>query len=462
MTTVRLLANGMVGQGFSGRGFTIGLARDPQMVGCDAGTADFGASLLGSARPYERGSRSLGRRSKVRAGVERDLRLMLTGARELDVPLVIGSCGGAGGDPHLETYFEIVSEIAKEANLNFRLAMIHAEQPAQRIIDALKAGRVRPLGPLPQLTDDDINSSSRIVAMMGAEPIRNALKEGAQVVLAGRCTDPAIFASVALEHGLPPGLVWHAAKSIDKGPLATNSLTSGSPVLATINEEFFDVEPMNPDVSCTVRSVSSVTLHENPNPWLIDGPSGAIDTRLARYQQLDARKVRVSGSAYVPAAPSVKLEGARLAGYRSIVIAGVRDPRLLRRIDDFLTMFREQLERVVTRLGIMADTYDVQFRTYGIDGVMGKWEPKREVAKEIGLIIDVVANDEDTSYAVASRAGPLGARLHLSSETSGGANFAYPFSPSTIRVGPVYEWSIWHLLDVTDEMDPFETEFVEL
>jgi len=43
------------------------------------------------------------------------------------------------------------------------------------------------------------------------------------VILAGRATDPAIFAAEALRRGGAPDQVWHAAKCVDKGYLATTS-----------------------------------------------------------------------------------------------------------------------------------------------------------------------------------------------------------------------------------------------
>ena len=46
-------------------------------------------------------------------------------------------------------------------------------------------------------------------------------------MLAGRCCDPAIFASAPLILGIPAGIAWHAAKSLDKGYLATTEPLKG-------------------------------------------------------------------------------------------------------------------------------------------------------------------------------------------------------------------------------------------
>jgi Acyclic terpene utilisation family protein AtuA len=449
----RLLANCVVGLGFSYRGFQLGLQRRPDVIGCDAGSADMGPGYLGA-----------GRDPKSVVSLERDLRIMIAGSCEAGCPLVIGSCGGAGGAPHLEGFRRLVERIAGELDVRLRVALIHADQDPAQLHAALDAGRVRPLGPVPPLTHEAITQSSAVVGMMGAGPVADALSEGAQVVLAGRCADPAIFAPMALLAGRPPGLAWHAAKSIDKGYLATTAPGEGSPVLATVTDDSFVVEPTKPGAVCTVDTVARLTMHENPNPFVITQPSGDLVTEEARYEQLDGGRVKVTGSRFQPASrPSVKLEGARLVGYRTILLAGIRDPRLLARLDDFLEAYRALLERVATSLRLDPGSWSVRFRSYGHDAVLGPLEPERDrVPTEVGLVVDVVADNQELATALASRAAPTGSRLDFTGRLGGGGNFAYPFSPSVLPTGPVYEWSVWHVLDTDDERDPFRTELVEL
>jgi len=40
--------------------------------------------------------------------------------------------------------------------------------------------------------------------MMGVEPLQTALDAGADFVLAGRCSDPALFAALPILRGFPP------------------------------------------------------------------------------------------------------------------------------------------------------------------------------------------------------------------------------------------------------------------
>ena len=118
MNGFRLLStSGLLGYGFPEESLRIGLAREPHMIGVDGGSTDPGPHYLGS-----------GKTVNSRRAMKRDIRLMLVAARERRIPLIIGSCGGAGGEPHLQSVAGIVAEIAREERLHFRLALIHSEQ----------------------------------------------------------------------------------------------------------------------------------------------------------------------------------------------------------------------------------------------------------------------------------------------------------------------------------------------
>lgn len=439
---VRILATCSLGLGFSYNGFRNGLRQKPHLIACDAGSADFGPYYLGA-----------GVLQKGPGALRRDLTILLEGALELGVPFITGSAGGAGGRPHLDATVELVREIAREKGLHFKLAVIRAEISPDFVIERLRAGRVKAVGDVVELSEEAVSSSAAIVGMMGVEPFVRALEAGAEVIIAGRSTDPAIFASVPLRAGMGPGPAWHASKCIDKGYLATTRPQDGSPVLARIGRDGFSIEPTREGAECTVKTVAGVTLHENPDPFLVMQPSGTIDTIEATYDQIDERTVRVRGSAFRPAAqPSIKLEGARLIGYRRILLCGLRDPRLIARIDEFLDAYRAALARIARSMSIAEADYQLQFRVYGRDAVMGPLEPLRhQLGHELGLIVDLVGKSWEIAQALGTRLGPTGSRLDISGGLGGGGNFAYPFSPSLIDVGPAFDWSVWHIVEVDEE-----------
>jgi len=450
----RVLATCTLGLGFSYKGFLAGLEREPHAIACDAGSSDFGPYFLGS-----------GEIQKSRLTLKRDLEILLAGARRLNVPFLTGSAGGAGGRPHLDGMVSLVQEVAADKNLRMRVARVDATVSTEWLRAKLRSGALRPVGKVEPVTEQTLERMTCAVAMMGAQPFMDAVERGADVVLAGRAVDPAIFAAVPLLRGAPEDVVWHAAKSIDKGYLATTRPDEGSPVLARIFSDHFILEPTKEGARCSVPSVASLTLHENPNPYQVAQPTGTIDTHAAVYEQIDEQRVKVSGSRYVRAAhPTLKIEGAELVGYRTLLIAGMRDPRVLERLPEFLAAFRAAIERGARSMGIAQGDYQLGFRVYGQDAVLGEVEPLAgSPGHEVGLICDVVGRTKEISEGIASRLGPTGSRLDISGKLGGGGNFAYPFSPSLIKMGPVYRWSVWHLADTSEaEMrDLFKIEMLD-
>ena len=199
-------ATGVCGSGFKEASLRAGMARRPHFIGCDAGSTDPGPAPLGA------GTTAFPLRS-----IKRDLRLMLEAALKARIPLLVGSAGTAGGEPHLEAVREVVLEIAREQGLTFRLALIHSEQDKGYLKRRLAEGRIRPLKPAPEFDGAVIDRAERIVGMMGEEPFLRALDGGADVVIAGRASDCAIFAGLPIRMGIPPGLAWHAAKLLECG-----------------------------------------------------------------------------------------------------------------------------------------------------------------------------------------------------------------------------------------------------
>src|SRR5260370_25419195 len=154
-----LAATGMLGTGFSEASLDLAMDRAPHVIGCDAGSTDPGPFYLGS-----------GRAQASRAATKRDLRLMLRAGRAAGIPVIVGSAGTAGGDPHLAFTREIVEEIAAEEDLHFRLALIHAELHRTFLKERLHEGRVHPLSPAPAFDEGSIDRAARFVGPLWAEP----------------------------------------------------------------------------------------------------------------------------------------------------------------------------------------------------------------------------------------------------------------------------------------------------
>ena len=90
---VRVLsATSVCGAGFKESSLAAGMLRRPHFIGCDAGSTDPGPAPLGTGTP-----------AFPRRAVKRDLRLMMKAGLQGGIPLLIGSAGTAGGEPHLRS-----------------------------------------------------------------------------------------------------------------------------------------------------------------------------------------------------------------------------------------------------------------------------------------------------------------------------------------------------------------------
>jgi len=448
---MRLLStSAILGYGFPEASLRAGLDRDPHVIGVDGGSVDPGPHYLGAGKPF-----------CSPMAIRRDLRLMLNAAVRRDIPLVIGTCGGAGGAPHLGLVADMAREIARQDSLHFRMALIHAEQDKASVRRRLAAGRVKPLAHQPVLTDETIDRATRIVGMMGPEPFIAALDAGAQVVLAGRASDPAPWAAAAIRAQLPPAPAWYAGKMLECG--ATPSIPKGHDCLfVTVRDDHVECEPMNPARRCTPLSIANHSLHENSSPIHHIEPGGMLDTAECRFEAVSDRAVRISGMRWTPASQyTVKLEGVELAGYRSICVCSTRDPLLIGRIDDFIASVRQEVAVKAASFGASADSYQLGIRIYGRDGVMAAREPMRDaIPHELGFVLEVVSQQsQDMASAVLAMARTNMLHTDFPGRLCREGNMAFPFSPSDIEVGSVYRFSIYHVAELDDPLEPFPIQY---
>ncbi|MCB1741754.1 MAG: acyclic terpene utilization AtuA family protein [Gammaproteobacteria bacterium] len=451
---MKLLAtSGMLGYGYTEEAFRRAVDGGVDFIGCDGGSMDPGPYYLGAGVPFV-----------SRRAAKRDLSLMLEAGIAAGVPVVVGSAGGGGGEPHLDWTRELIDEIAAERNLSFDMAVIHAEQSQQDVIAAIEQGRVEPLGPIAPLDPQTVRDSTRIVAMMGVEPLQAAFQAGAQVVLAGRCSDAAIYASLPVQRGLDPGLAWHMGKIIECAGQVVEPRVGQDCVIGTLGEDHFVIEPGHADKRCTRMRIAAHTLYENPSPYELKEPGGLLDTRNCDYQQLDDRSVKVTGSRFHPNSPyTVKLEGVSSLGYRTVFVAGVRDPDLVEGIDDFVSACHERVEREARSMGVDPDSYSLNVRLYGHGAVMGVRDPvKHPTPHELGIVADVVAEDEETSRAIMAKARYALLHTDFPNRKCISGNLAIPFSPSDMPCGQVYKFSVWHTMVLDDPLSAFPMQMVRV
>lgn len=441
-------ASGILGYGFPEASLKAALERKPHMIGVDGGSSDPGPHYLGS-----------GKTLNSHMAMKRDLSLLLRGAIANGIPMMIGTCGGAGGEPHLQTTAAIVREIAREHDLHFKMALIHSEQDKAYLKGRVARGRSRPLGNAGALTDALIDRNERIVGMMGPEPHRAALEAGAQVILAGRGTDPAPWVALAMHHGMPAAPAWYAGKMLE---CACNAATPKKHdcLIVSVGEDFVESEPLNPELRCTPLSVAVQALHENASPIYRYEPGGMLDASECKLVAVSDRRVRITGMKWNPMPYSIKIEGAEKVGYSAIVIAATRDPGLIGQLDSFLVTVRESVAVKVAALGIPATDFEVVLRVYGKNGVMGAWEPvEAQVPIEVSIIAEVVGRTQEVANAALALTRVTLLHTDFPGRMCKEGNMAFPFSPSDIERGPVYQFTLQHVVEPDDPLQMFPIDY---
>ncbi|WP_421990917.1 acyclic terpene utilization AtuA family protein [Roseococcus sp.] len=449
MNEIRMLStSGILGYGYAEESLRIGMAREPHAIGADGGSTDPGPHYLGAGTSF-----------CSRLSVKRDLKLMILAAMAAKIPCIVGTAGGAGGEPHLQDTAALVREIAREEKLNFRMALIHAEPDRDMLVEAVGAGRVKALAKLAPLDAATIRRAERIVAMMGPEPIARALDCGAQVILCGRSSDPAQWAAVALRAGIPPAVSWYAGKMLECG---AEPAVPKEPdcLLVTLRDDHLICEPPNPIRRCTPLSVANFALHENASPIHHIEPGGLLDTSDVVFDPVSDRAVKVSGMRWTPKPYTVKLEGVERSGYRAITICGTRDPVLIGQIDDYLEVHREKVIAKAAAFGVVPSSYRMGLRVYGKDGVMASWERHNAPPPhELAFIVEVLADSQDIANAVLAMARTSLLHADFPGRLCKEGNMAFPFSPSDIELGPLYSFSVFHTLALEDPCSIFPIEY---
>lgn len=358
-TDIRILSPcGMLGYGFPEQSFMNGLAFELHGIVVDAGSTDGGPHKLGA------GVSIVSKRA-----VKKDLDIMITQGLPRNIPIIIGSAGGSGARTHVNWTLDIIDEILDERGLQAKVSVIWADFTQEEIHLASEEGRIKGLSPnIPPLTRERIDSTNSIVAQMGHEPIVEALKQGGDIIVCGRAYDPSPFAAIGIYHGKDPGLSYHLGKILECGALCAEPGTTKDSILGTISDDSFTVQSLNPNRTCSPTSVAAHTFYEKEHPYILHGPGFTLDLENCRFEEVEKGVVRVTGSRYLPAEKYfIKLEGARRVAYRTFVVAGIRDPILIGKLEEVEEYVRNQAREYYRE--IPESDYRIQFYNYGKNGV---------------------------------------------------------------------------------------------
>jgi hypothetical protein len=441
-----MISTGHLGTAPSGpESFAAAIATNPDYLVADGGSSDPGPVYLGN-------------NSVLGQFVEDELELFLTASRARGIPLIIGSAGDSGSNHGVDETVRQLRTIAERHRIpKFRIGWFYSEVAASLVAGRLAAGeRMQGLGGFSDLTTEEAERATRIVAMAGVDPFIRLLDMRADVIVGGRCGDICFTAAPCIRAGYPPALAYHMGKMIECASLVAEPFMGKEAIIGTISDEDIVVTPYHPGQRVTIASAVGHSMYERETPFFEHTLGGVLDMRECRYEEVDGRSTRITGARFVPDDPlTVKLEGARKVGERYMGIAAIRDPHVIRHLDAAIEWSRTASARTFRDV-----PYELHYHVFGRDGVLKDLEPQRDaVPHEVCIVVEGLAQSEAVAHKLVDFATRMFflARIPDSKGSSGLA----ACTKQTMRSSPGFVWNVNHIMTVRDPLDLFPTHIAE-
>lgn len=424
--------------------FHIGVAASPDYIAADSGSDDIGPGPLGGDTC-----------ASPRAWQEQDLEEMLLAARRTSKPMIIGSAGDTGSNSRVDMYVQIIRDLAKKHDLApFRLGWFYSEVDKEKVRGKIRSGPpIRGLDGRQDLDESELDATDRIVAMAGVHPFLKLLEEGCDVIIGGRSSDSAVFASAALHHGYPEAQAYYLGKVLECASFCAEPYGAKETVMGEITKDWVEVTAMSPAQRCTVASVAGHAMYERSNPFHEYVAGGLLDMTNCHYEQVSEKTTRITGMHFVPADEfRVKLEGSGKVGERFVGMAGIRDPYTIANVDEVIAWARAQ---VVERFGETG--WDLHYNVFGRDGIMRELEPLRDrPAHEVLIVVQGIAPTREMAeeLTITGTRQLFYARLPDVKGTAGGVSFIFD---EVMPASPGFRWTLNHTMAVNDPLELFPT-----
>ena len=259
-------------------------------------------------------------------------------------------------------------------------------------------------------------------AYLGAEPIARVLRQGAQVVVTGRCTDSALALGPLLARYAWPDDDWDrraagvvAGHLLECGGQASGGNYSGGweevPDLANLGYPIAEVEESgafavtkHPGLGgrITPAVLKEQLLYEIGDPRAYLTPDVAADFTSIRLEDLGGDRVRVSGVRGAPPPEDLKVSMSYQDGWTNAVALTFVWPHALERARASERLLRERCEK----LGLEIDDWHVD--RIGVDGAHGPMAPPPAgEPNEVLLRVAIRTRDRDSAKRFGQEVAPL-------------------------------------------------------
>lgn len=430
---------------FKEKSFWTGAQTHPDYYCCDSGSNTVDPVPLGSDTSVS-----------LYEWQKHDLELMLLASRKQGVPLIIGSSGDTGTNSRVDLFVDLVKRLALKHGLApFKVVYFYSQVPKEVLLEKLERGVViEGLDEYPALTVEELEQTERIVAVAGVHPFLKALEMGADVIIGGRSSGVAVFASPAIYAGFPESLAYHLGRVLENAALCAEPSSASETVIGTITDEDVRITPMHPQQRCTVESVADCILYNRAQPFHENLVGGMLDISECQYDQYDDNTTRVTGAAFIPSSGKiqVKLEGAGKIGERFIGIVGLKVPATIQQITTLLESVQHRVEEYYS-----GKEYQLLWNVYGDHEIFPDHDSRKDqTSHEICILLEGIAETEQMAEEIT-----LLASRHITS-THACDKILWHTLPGPLRIQsvlpapPVYKWTIQHTIVVDHPMELFE------
>jgi len=407
----------------------------PDAVIADSGSCDIGPEPLAS-----------GKASSSAEWQKHDIEILLLGARQKGIPLIITSASDTGTNKGVDQYAQIVRDLVTEHRLGpLKMGLIKHDMTRNYLRRLLRQGSIiRGLDGFPPLQRRDIERTTHFVPVMGVEPIIQCLSEDPDVVITSRTSDCCPFAAFAMHHGYNADLAYFWGKVLECGSFVAYPKLVNHSVLGTIYDDRIAVTAIHDEQQVTPLSLRKHAAYERSSFQGEAVAGGFIHIGDMEAEEVDVKTAAAWGSRFEPSPTyNVKLEGAGYVGHKAEYLVGIRSQSFIQKLNEALTQTRRELKNFYQDV-----PYELYFSNYGIDGVLGAREPRQreDQVHEVGLLIQVIAAKKELAMQIAKLAGRLLLFTPVLSER-GSSGRVQLRNEEASYYGKAYEWTMNHIIE---------------
>jgi len=161
---------------------------------------------------------------------------------------------------------------------------------------------------------------------------------------------------------------------------------------------------------------------------------------------------------------TIKLEGSGIAGYQTIIMSGMTDPRYIVNIDKWQAGLVGYIEAKVTNVLKLKknDDYTIDVRRFGLDGVAGNGLPEgAPLPREVEMMIIVTAKTQEMASSIVKLSNAYVLHFPLTFEEEL-PSFAFPFSPAQFDKGPIYKFMLHHVVEPDSYKEMFKNVYMNV